>query len=372
MANERLFRSRFIIDGIPQALTPEALLAAVAERPVEPLPPVFSWMDESVEPDFEPIDIGGKSPEDCLSLLSGVRREMSLQQPEYWTKCRLEEALVSLLWRKGHFRLGDLCVRAGWKVNLKQAGAAAAFYRSVSALSEALDALGVRLSAYDISVSRGVNDLRLSVQLGRDRLDEDSALVLPYRTAGARLSTARACPDVILPQRRDWLVYIPFETAEFRLGGSLLAQALGTGGPCPQLDDPDYFMDCFELVRELVEDGVAIAGQTVSGGGLLPTLERMAAGGCGAEVDLTGIMDYYQERCLPRVLFSEVPGAILQVRDMDFDYLDAEMLLQDVSYFPLGHPDPDNPAIRLRCSEKSGIQHILDALLREHSAEGED
>lgn len=370
--SERLFRSRFIIDGVPQALTPQALLAVVAERPPEILPPETSLMDESVEPDFEPVNIGDKSADDCLALISGVQREMSLQQPEYWTKCRLAEALIATLWRKGHFKLGDLCVRARWRMDFSATGVTAAFYRSVAALADYLDALGVRLSGYSASASRGGNGLELSARLCKDLLDEDSALVLPYRTAGARLSTARACSAVLLPQTRDWLVYIPFEAAEFRLGGSLLAQALGTGGPCPQLDDPDYFMDCFELVRELVEDGVAVAGATVCEGGLLPTLERMAAGGCGATVDLSGVMEYYQEHCLPRILFSEVPGVILQVRDMDFDYLDAEMLLQDVTYFPLGHPDPESPDIHISAAGKSGIQNILDALLRERSAEGED
>lgn len=372
VTSERLFRSRFIIDGVPQALTPEALLAVVAESPAEPLPPVDSLMDESVEPDFEPMDIGGKSAEDCLALVSGVRREMSLQQPGYWTKCRVAEALMAPLWRRGHFKLGDLCLRAKWQMDFSVTGAGAAFYRSVAALADYLDALGVRLSAYSASASRGHHSLALTARLSADGLDEDSALVLPYRTAGARLSTARACASVILPERRDWLVYIPFEAAEFRLGGSLLAQALGTGGPCPQLEDPDYFMDCYELVRELVEDGVAVAGVTVCEGGLLPTLHRMASGGCGAQIDLSGVMSFYQERCLPRILFSEVPGAILQVRDLDFDYLDAEMLLQDVTYFPLGHPDPDTPEICLKAEGKSGIQNILDALLQERSAEGED
>lgn len=372
MDSERLFRSRFIIDGVPEALTPEALLAVVAEHPAEISAPVASLMDESVEPDFDPVNLAETDVYQLLERLKRLKRSLSLQHPGSWTKCRLAEALMAPLWRKGHFRLGDLCVRAQWQVNLSRTGSAAAFYKSVAALADYLDRLGVKLSAYGATVSRGRDTLTLKTRLSGDSLDEDSALVLPYRTAGARLATARACSPVILPDARDWLVYIPFETADFRLGGSLLAQALGTGGPCPQLEDPDYFMDSYELVRELVEDGVAVAGVTVCDGGLLPTLERMAEGGCGAQIDLSELMGYYQENCLARILFAEVPGAILQLRDTDFDYLDAEMLLQDIVYFPLGHPVPGTKKIRLGAAGKSGIQNILDALLRERSAEGED
>ena len=372
MDSERLFRSRFIIDGVPEALTPEALLAPVSGQPAESIPPAESLLDESVEPDFAPANLEETDIFKLLKRLKGVKRSLSLQHPGSWTKCRLAEALMAPLWRKGHFKLGDLSVSAQWQLNLSQTGTAAAFYKSVAALADYLDALGVRLSSYGARTSRSRNQLTIQARLSPDRLDEDSALILPFRTAGARLATARACSPVMLPASRDWLVYIPFETAEFRLGGSLLAQALGTGGPCPQLEDPDYFIDCYELVRELVEDRVAVAGVTVCDGGLLPTLARMTQGGCGAQIDLSALMEYYQERCLPRILFAELPGAILQLHDTDFDYLDAEMLLQDIAYFPLGHPLPGTKGIRFDASGKSGIQNILDALLREHSAEGED
>jgi len=372
MDSERLFRSRFIIDGVPQALTPQALLAVVAENSTEALPPVDTLMDESAEPDFDPVHLVDTDEHRLLERLKGVKRELSLRHPGSWTKCRLAEALTVPLWRKGHFRLGDLCVSAHWRLNLSRTGTAAAFYKSVSALADYLDGLGVKLSGYAASMTRGCNSLELKARLSADRLDDDSALVMPYRTAGARLSTLRACSQFILPESRDWLVYIPFETAEFRLGGSLLSQALGSDGPCPSFEDPDYFLDCYELVRELVEDGVAVAGVSVCDGGLLPTLDRMTAGGCGAQIDLSGLMDYYQERCLTRILFAELPGVILQLHDTDFDYLDAEMLLQDVAYFPLGHPVPGSAEIRLKSEGKSGIQNILDALLRERSAEGED
>ena len=173
------------------------------------------------------------------------------------------------------------------------------------------------------------------------------------------------------PDPQSWVVYIPFDTSDFRLGGSLLSQTLGLGaGPCPQITDADYFMDCYEVVRELVEDGILLSGATVGEGGLLRTVRQMAADGVGLSVDVADVMRSYQEQDVLRILFGEVPGAVIQIHDADFDYLDAELLLQDVAFFPLGHPVPGSGEVRVKASAKSGIQTILESLMQ--NAEGED
>ena len=90
----------------------------------------------------------------------------------------------------------------------------------------------------------------------------------------------------------------------------------------------------------------------------------------GLVVDVSDVMRAYQEQDVLRVLFAEVPGAVIQIQDADFDYLDAELLLQDVAFFPLGHPVPGQAGIRVNASAKSGIQTILESLMQ--NAEGED
>ena len=104
-------------------------------------------------------------------------------------------------------------------------------------------------------------------------------------------------------------------------------------------------------------------------GGLLRAVRQMAVG-CGLTVDISGILQSYQEKEPVRVLFSEIPGVLVQIHDADFDYLDAELLLQDVAFFPLGHPVPGSPEVRVKASAKTGIQTILESLMR--NAEGED
>ena len=192
----------------------------------------------------------------------------------------------------------------------------------------------------------------------------------PFRSEHPQLGSRRSCPATLAPDPQSWVVYIPFDTAEFRLGGSLFAQVLDVGGGAsPQITDADYFMDCHEVVRELVEDGILLSGATVGEGGLLRTVKQMTE--CaGLSLDLSDVMRAYQEQDVLRILFAEVPGAVIQIQDADFDYLDAELLLQDVAFFPLGHPVPGQPGIRVKASAKSGIQTILESLMQ--NAEGED
>ena len=180
-------------------------------------------------------------------------------------------------------------------------------------------------------------------------------------------------PSCFVPDPQSWIIYIPFENCEYRLGGSLLAQALGVSGAvAPQIVDADYFIDCYEVVRELVEDGVVIAGATVGDGGLMAALDSMTEAGTGAAVELAGLVRATGESDIIRLLFSEVPGVLVQINDIDYDYVDAELLLQDVAFYPLGHPSVSTKGVTVRTSDKSGIQAILESLITSQSSEGED
>ena len=77
----------------------------------------------------------------------------------------------------------------------------------------------------------------------------------------------------------------------------------------------------------------------------------------------------YGEEDAVRVLFSEVPGVLIQIADIDYDYVDAELLLQEVAYYPLGHPVPGQPGVSV-LSGGNSITGILESLM--NSLEGED
>ena len=163
----------------------------------------------------------------------------------------------------------------------------------------------------------------------------------------------------------------------------------------PEIMDPDYFIDCFEVVRELVEDGIVQSGVTVGKGGLLTavagilgytdTEDRSTDSLSGIEdndrdgteeieIDISGIEQAYIETDSVRILFAEIPGVLIQIADTDYDYVDSQLLLQDIAYYPVARPGQlsGKPRIRLSSSSRTGLFSILAALMDGQSSEGED
>ena len=364
----------YVIDGVQEEYTPAQLLDAVTEpegrHPYAGLSDARA-VDETLDPPFPGPDFDPERVQDYLGCVLAARKRLPAAEAESYTRIRMASALVDAVWRTGRFRLGDLRLDAAWRWDEAPVGARAAFYASVRAAADYVDALGLKFCGYRYSRTSGPSELTLRTRIARDADEEDYGFISePFRSEHPVLGARRACPATLAPDPQSWVVYIPFDTADYRLGGSLLVQETGQGGgPAPQITDADYFMDCYEVVRELVEDGILLSGATVGEGGLLRTVRQMAAD-CGIGLDLSDVMRAGQEQDPVRILFSEVPGVVVQINDADFDYLDAELLLQDVAFYPLGHPDPDRTDVRVKASAKSGIQTILESLIR--NAEGED
>jgi hypothetical protein len=378
--------SEYVIDGVPQELTParilEACLSEDAERIAASGGDFDPVVDETVDPAPKPCATDPSRIGEYLRLVRGIRTPaFPYAFPETYTKSRIACALIDAIWRRGHFRLGDLSLRLDWTWSPRRIGDMAAFYASVSSAADYVDSLGLKISGYSYSESDGESYLTVVPSLALQRQDEDVSFPddsgffsdLPFRTEHPRLRMQNFHPSKLLPDASSWLIYVPFEDCEYRLGASLLAQALGSSGAlAPQIVDADYFIDCYEVVRELVEDGVVLSGVTVGRGGLLNALKRMTGPKAGASVNLADLMRAKGDRDIVRLLFAEVPGVLFQIADIDYDYVDAELLLQDIAFYPLGHPAPGRPGVDVLSSDKPGIQTILESLLRSQSSEGED
>jgi len=370
--NREAFYSQYVINGVPGELTPAEILDAVCENPSVPVFSETVIVDEVEEPVLQSFLFNSSCQEKYFDLVRDASKKVSFAFAGTYSKSRIASVILDTLWKKGSFRLGDLCTDAVWRWTLSPVGAASAFYESVQCTADYLDSLGLRLGSYSFEESTGCS-LQLGCRLQSDAIQKDSDIFVreAFRSENPVLEKERSCPARFVPDAQSWIVYIPFETSEFRLGGSLLAQCLGVGGGVtPTLADADYFMDCFEVLRELVEDGIVLSGATVGDGGMIKAAAGMCPDSMGLSMDITDVMSAYQEQDSVRILFSEVPGVLIQIRDMDFDYLDAELLLQDVAYYPLGHPDMSGEGVRVRSGVKSGIQTILESLMQ--NAEGED
>ena len=378
--------SKYIIDGIARRLTPAEMLddcigdnegrKTAKSEGFEPI------VDESTDPSpslnrFKSQDIEGYLTK-VLSL-AGEPRPFQTPFANTWTKGRIAKALLDALWMNGRFKLCDLTVAAKWRWNGRPLGSMAAFYDSVEATADYINDLGICLSGYSFTESGGLSQASFKVGASEKTNDtrEDDEIFLPgdapFGSEHPVLGRRRAVPDRLTPDLDSWIIYVPFDSCGFRLGGSLLGEALGQNGDnFPEIGDADYFIDCYEVVREFVEDKVTVAAATVSDGGLLPTLKMMCSGDIGADIDISGIMRAYGESDKVRILFSEIPGAVIQVKDIDYDYIDAEFLLQDIAYYPLGHPVSGTGRINVMSGGANGISGILQSLLSSQASEGED
>lgn len=376
--------SKYIIDGVSRRLTPAEMLDdCLASAEVKPNTESGEFepiVDESTDPSpsmkkFQNQNVQGYLAT-VVSLLDEPRPFPAAYADPY-TRGRIAKALLDAVWLNGHFKLGDLTIAAKWRWNCKPLGNMAAFYSSAEATADYINNLGICLSGYSFTESGRV--CQTSFKVGAcekaESPDEDDIFLpedAPFGSEHPVLGRRRAVPDKLAADPDSWIIYVPFDTCDFRLGGSLLCDALGQNGDnFPEIGDADYFIDCYEVVREFIEDRIAMSAVTVCDGGLLTALKLMCSGDVGADIDISGIMSAYGEDKKLRILFSEVPGAIIQIKDSDYDYVDAEFLLQDIAYYPIGHPVTGTGEVNVKAGG-SGIANILQSLLGSQASEGED
>ena len=378
---ESALYSHYIIDGVFCEATPAELLDECME---------FSELESAEYSGFEDIiDEATEAPlgtiaydsdklqEYIAATVEATRdeRPFSLLYPEHFTSLQIAKALLDRLWSEGHFKLCNLRLWAQWDWNTRPLGNLASFYKSCQTANEYIFGLGVRMTDYIFIEGDEGCSARFYAWLPEDDLDEvqspEDDIKAPYESRNAWIGEKRRCPSVISSDSGSWLIYIPFDTCPYRLGGSLLSQTCGkTGGQKTNIQDPDYFIDCYEVVRELVEDGIIRAGATVADGGLAVAAAKISEG-YGVDIDIKGIMASYEETDKMKILFGEVPGVLIQINASDYDYVDSQLLLQDIAYYPVGHPSIEHKGVRIMENAKTGVADILASLL-EQASEGED
>ena len=387
---ESALYSHYIIDGIRLDMTPAELLdECMEDEGFNPGTGFGDIIDESTEPPLSSFSYDTDMEQEYLSrtvAAAHAERPFRILYPEHFTRLQIAKALLGRLWSKGHFKMGNLKLWAQWDWDPGIVGNMSAFYRSVESASEYIYGLGVKLEDYlFIEGDSGCNakffawldnEFDRSVIDGQeDSSDTDADQIAlfkssPFESSHPWISDERACPSSITSAPDSWIIYIPFDTCSYRLGASLLTEVAGhNGGKSPEIADPDYFIDCYEVVRELVEDGFVMAGVTVADGGLITAAKVMCAES-GMNIDVKGIMSSYQQE-RHRVLFGEVPGVLLQVSDENYDYVDSQLLLQDIAYYPIGHPAGEPSELTISETGKNGVADILASLLG-HASEGED
>ena len=376
--------STYIIDGTQMPHTPAQMLESCMDECDYggELPENFeSIVDETVDPaPKKTLYSADRIPsyvDRIREFKESIRPEANVSSKSY-TKRKIAAALTDALWKKGHFMLEDLGISVGWKWNCAPLGNMAAFYFSAEAASEYIFDLNVRLDSYSFEKSQDMTDIDISVTaeaVKEDTVADEYDFINEQEPREMRycwISDELKCGNRLEDDPSSWLIYIPFDSCEYRLGNSVFEKVNGASGDnAPEICDPDYFMDCFEVIRELVEDGVIISGTTVGSGGLAAAAADMSAD-TGICIDISGIERASGEADVVRILFSEVPGVLIQIKDADYDYVDAQLLLQDIAYFPIGHPGNNGGKFSVTYGRKPGVSAILASLIQDHYSEGED
>ncbi len=424
------------LDVTPEDMLAECMLPASSEEDYREGAGNFAeiW-DESVDVPPENLGCAEENVADCVLKVtseakSAQDRPFDVLYPESFARQRVAAALIDTLWLDGEFRLDDMELWAQWSWNSSSVGNMTAFYNSVQSVSEYIYDLGVVVQGYCYESGDCVNSYFATVAENADAAsdgvydaDQDDAEDIADKDweeddmseEEDRLWTVGGGSDVNLDKGRNvwmgeerlcaahlvadgaasrsasgdsnftgdglqseagagsFLVYVPFDTCPLRLGGSLLAETLGrNGGVAPALNDPDYFIDCYEVVRDLVSDGVVLSSRTVCDGGLAVAAQKLSQdSGLGVRLNVAGIASAYGETDIFRILFSEVPGVLLQVSDVESDYIDSQFLLQDVAYYRVGRVDSSVKGVEV-LPLGNGVDRILASLLDTATSEGED
>ncbi|HSD68579.1 MAG TPA: phosphoribosylformylglycinamidine synthase, partial [Woeseiaceae bacterium] len=203
--------------------------------------------------------------------------------------------------------IAGIRLSANWMAAAGHPGEDARLFDTVKAVgSELCRALGIAIPVGKDSLSMRT---RWSEFGGQREVVAPVSLIV---TAFAPVSDLRRhlTPQLQNTDAPSCLLLVDLSQGANRLGASCLAQVFNRpGGRAADLDHPERLAKFFAAIQALSREGLILAYHDRSDGGLFVTVaEMMFAGRCGASLMLAG-----SERDLLAQLFSEEPGAVIQV-----------------------------------------------------------
>jgi phosphoribosylformylglycinamidine synthase len=230
----------------------------------------------------------------------------SLADPVNGSILAIAEALTNIVWALITDGLKGVSLSANWMWPAKNPGEDARLYAAVKQVSDFAISLG-------INIPTGKDSLSMTQKYpGGQKVFAPGTVIIS--AVGEVENIRQIVEPVLQPIAGTTVIYIDFSRDEFYLGGSSFAQVVNAiGTKVPGVPDPGYFVKAFETVQRLVREGLILAGHDISAGGMITTLLEMTFGrnDTGLEIDLNNI----EEADLIKLLFSEKPGVIIQVKD---------------------------------------------------------
>lgn len=220
------------------------------------------------------------------------------------SRLSVTECLTNMVFASLTHGLSGISLSANWMWPAKNPGENARLYEGVKAISEFVSALG-------INIPTGKDSLSMTQKYpdGQKVLSPGTVIV----SGGAEVNDIRktVLPALNYQAADSKLIYIPFGTNHFELGGSSFAQVTAALGQQTPDVEAATVIKAFDGIQALINEGQILAGHDVSAGGLITTLLEMnfpnQTG--GLTIDLGG----FEENDLVKLLFSENPAVVLQV-----------------------------------------------------------
>ena len=242
----------------------------------------------------------------------------ALINPAAGSRLAISKALSNLVWAPLSHGLKGVSLSANWMWPCKNAGEDARLYSAVKAVSDFAIALG-------INIPTGKDSLSMTQKYPDGTVVYSPGTVI-ISAIGEVSDVKKVVSPNLLPDDDTALIYIPFSIGGFELGGSSFAQALNQlGDETPDVADADYFVGVFETIQGLIREGLILAGHDVAAGGLITTLLEMTfpVENTGLEITLDALISADANPAgksdPARVLFSEKPGIVIQVRNSDLE-----------------------------------------------------
>ena len=292
------------------------------------------------------LDYRGKAG---IATALGHAPQVGLANPAAGSVMSVAESLTNIVWAPLADGMKSLSLSANWMWPCRsQKGEDARLYTAVKALSDFCIAIGV-------NVPTGKDSLSLSQQYpnGEKIISPGTVIV----TSGGEVSDIRkVVSPVLVNDKNSSLYHIDFSFDSLRLGGSAFAQSLNkVGDDVPTVKNPDYFVECFNAIQELVNRGWIMAGHDISAGGLITTLLEMCFANTkgGMHINLHDL----ESTDIIKTLFAENPGVVIQVSDDHKDELKAFLNDAGVGFAKIGYPVPNSREIQL---VNYGYEHTFD------------
>ncbi|HUW91832.1 MAG TPA: phosphoribosylformylglycinamidine synthase, partial [Bacteroidales bacterium] len=238
----------------------------------------------------------------------------------------IAEALTNIVWAPLPDGLRSVSLSANWMWPCRNPGEDARLYEAVKAAGDFALALG-------INIPTGKDSLSMTQKYPDGVVFAPGTVII---TSAAEVTDVRSIIEPVLKNDETTaLFYIDLSSMKPVTGGSALGQTLNCiGTTAPTVSDPGYFAAGFDAIQELIKKGMIIAGHDISAGGMITTLLEMCFANRtgGMTINLSELDD----SDTVRLLFSQNPGVIIQVKD---EAETEEMLLScGITCYSIGHP----------------------------------